>query len=83
MNKKPRRSYRGQALALTEDQELFLLHSFCLDGFQPDYGHPRTTRMWSVPFKDEDEMIRAWLDNSETLLAKVKPGWEAWALCFD
>ena len=65
---------------LTADQEFFLLHGFCLDGFQPDYGHTRASSLWHVPFRNEQTMLDAWVKNKDYLIAKVsEPFRRPWA----
>jgi len=61
----PKRTFHGTnpKWKLTKDQIFYLRCNFCLDGFRPDYGHPRSSRRFDMPFKNEKELGRAWKAN--------------------
>ena len=46
---------------LTEDQIWYLVSGLCLDGYEPDYVHPR--QVGNYPFRDEDDRRRLYLEN--------------------
>jgi len=75
-----RRQKNGNT-TLTEGQAMYLEIGLCLDGFHPDYNHPRMGGPLprDCPFPTPDAMRVAWEENRDHLMAKALPGERPWA----
>jgi hypothetical protein len=68
MPRKPRGVKKKGTTTLTEDQVNYLIGGVCLDGFAPDYGHPRNSPLFHVPFESEAHIREAWEQNRNFLM---------------
>jgi hypothetical protein len=71
MTNRRRISRKRASRNLTEDQIHYLLNGFSFAGFQPNYGHPRTSVLFDAPFESEAAMHRAWKSNEKFLIAQI------------
>lgn len=71
MPKRPRGVRKKSNSNLTEDQFLYLKSGVCLDGYKPNFGHPRISDLFGVPFESIEAMQAAWNDSREYLMGQV------------